>query len=247
MEIKAILERAQHRVVQFACRIALKSELSKKDRDALKDFLQETDAELFQIFQEPKPDPGPKTLFVASRQYSVGSLVATAPSMLFQTEAITITQVTRIGNVRTGGDDTLANSVLNRKMRDIFVKLPDLVKGIRYTRAGKIFEFNFGPFMPEEKGDLLKGLLANPQEVLFFNSQLTRMVKPNVDDLNIHTSMTFNQSDVRQPFLLQLKMDINNRNHKNNLEAREIDQIFADADSVIGSHLEWLFGQGQQG
>jgi hypothetical protein len=242
MDFNSVFARAQQRVVQFACMFPTKPELTRKERDALKKFLVEADSELFQLMKDPVASPGvPKPLFLATRQYSVGSLVAEAPSLLFVPESITITQVVRIGSVKTGGDDTLENSILNRKMRDLFVKMQEVVKGLRYSRAGKIFEFNFGPFMPGEKTDLLKGLLVNPGEIVTLQSQLTRLIK-RTEDLNVATALQFQQMEPSQPFMLQVKVDINNRNHGRNLELRNIEQVFSDADIVIKEHLEWLFG-----
>ncbi len=245
MDANSILSRSQQRVVQFACAIPLKTDLKKKEREALQSYLTEADPELFQLTEEPAAQPNAKRpLFVMTRQYSVGSLLAKAPSLILAQDSLTIAQVVRIGSVKTSGDDTLQNSILNKKMREHFIKAHDLIKGLRYTRAGKIFEFTFGPFTPAEKNDVLKGLLASPNDIIGFQSQITRVVKLT-EEMNVHTVFQFIQQDSGQPFLVLAKIDINNRNHKNNLDHRDIDQVFADADSMIEDHLAWLFGAAQ--
>lgn len=242
MDVNSILARSQQRVVQFACSMLLKPEMSKREREALKKFLSDTDPDLFQLTEEPVGIPGAqKPHYVAARQYSVGTLSAKAPSLIFSPDGINIIQVLSIGSVKTGGDDTLQNTILNKKMRELFVNIQGLFKSLKYTRAGKIFEFNLGPFNPSEKKELLGSLFANPDEIVGVQSRITRLVK-GTEELNATTDLNFGQADVSHPFILQVKVDINNRHLQKNLEARNMDQVFSDADSIIQNHLEWLFG-----
>jgi hypothetical protein len=242
MDVNSILARSQQRVVQFACTMLSKPEMSKRERDTLKKFLTDADSDLFQLTEEPVAMPGmPKPHYVSARQYSVGPLSAKAPSLIFAPDGINIIQVISIGSVKTGGDDTLQNAILNKKMRELFMNIQGLFKSLKYTRAGKIFEFNLGPFNPQEKKELLGTLLPNPDEIVQAQSRITRLVKVT-EELNATTDFSFGQADVSHPFMLQVKVDINSRHLQKNLEARNIDQVFTDADSIIQSHLEWLFG-----
>ena len=246
MDMNTILARSQQRVVQFATMVASKPSLNRKEHDKVRDFLTEADPELFQLVEDVVQPPGAKApLLSMTRQYSVGNMVIKAPSFVFVPEGVTITQVVSFGSVKTGGDGTLQNSVLNKRMQEFLVKIQELVKGLRFTRAGKTFEFNLGPFAPTEKKEILQGILARPDEITTIQGMIGKVVKGSKEDLNVATMLQFQQADPTQPFLIQLRVDINNRILGNNMDGRSIGQIFTDADAAIQEHLESLFGAGQ--
>jgi len=247
----ALSEKIPQLVVQYGCKIPLRTELKRTERESLKTFLQDFDQEQFQIFPNdpqnaPSQSPG---LFTVLRQYSMkGGAIATAPSLVIASDSITVFSLVKAGeeNYFTSSR-TIPVAEQDRKMKEILIGIQGVIKGLRYTRTGKIYELVVGPFPPAEKEPFLRKVIAAPSnDIAQVNLVLTKIqsVAGRINLLNVNTQLGLQQMRLEDPFQVNIKIDINNRDLQTSMGAPEIEFVWKSADSMIESHLENLLSAG---
>ncbi|MBI3291193.1 MAG: hypothetical protein HYZ73_00030 [Elusimicrobia bacterium] len=241
------LDQIPQLVVHYGCRIPLKTELKPSERESLKTLLQEANQEHFQIFQTDTQNVvnmagQSPSLFTVLRQYPMkDGAIATAPSLIFAPDSITVISLIKAGDSRFTSSHTIQATEQDRNMREILFKIQGVIKGLRYTRTGKIYELVVGPFSPDKKEAFLKKVIAEPSnDIAEVDLVLTKIQSANEKRLNINTRLSFQQMKLEDPFRVNIKVDINNRDLQTSMEPREIDSIWNTANSMIESHLENL-------
>ncbi|PIP81761.1 MAG: hypothetical protein CO113_16310 [Elusimicrobia bacterium CG_4_9_14_3_um_filter_62_55] len=237
-----ILKKAHQYSLQFSCRIPLRTELKASEREALKANLQELDPTHYQIFDAgiQVPQRGPAPLYQVFRQYNMdGGAVATAPSFFIGTDAITIYHLIKAGERTFHHDISLQAKDLNKKMETSLFKVAEILKGLRFSRAGKIFEIVI-PYSAGDKPALLKKILAdNSADIAVVQLVFNRIVAGSSGKLmNINTQVIFQQMKLEDNFNLMVKVDINNRDLANSMEPRDVAAVWKEADELIGASLE---------
>lgn len=237
-----ILKKAHQYSLQFSCRIPLRTELKASEKEALKANLQELDPTHYQIFDAgiQVPQGGPAPLFHVFRQYNMsGGAVATAPSFFIGTDAITVFHLIKAGDKTFHHEMSLQAKDLNKKMETTIFKVAEIVKGLRFSRAGKIFEIVI-PYTAGEKQALLKKILAaGSADIGAVQLVFNRIVAGSTGKiLNINTQLVFQQMKPEDNFNLMVKVDINNRDLENSMEPRDVAAVWKEADELIGASLE---------
>ncbi len=225
--------------VQFACRIPARKELSAAERKALENILRDLDPEMFQIFHE---EHNVANLFQASRQHHVGPATITAPSFIFANDSVTLLSLIEWSGSLLR-NRTVDTSPLNKKMAHILFEIQNTLKGLRYHRAGKIFEFVIGPFNPEDKRNLLPKLMMDTlADIGELNITFAKYVKLDEEMYNFQTVILYNQLELGHPFDLVVRVDINNRQLAESMDPGEIEKVWGRADKAIAEHLDSIIG-----
>ena len=244
------LEKIPQLVVHYGCRIPLRTELKPTERESLKALLQEINQEHFQIFQMDSQSmagmglgmagqsPG---LFTVFRQYPMqGGAIATAPTLVILPDSITISALIKAGESFYTTSRDIQSKEQDQKMRDVMFRISDVIKGLKYTRAGKVYELVV-PVSPDQKETFLKKILAEPStDIAEVVLVLTKIQAVSGKTLNINTQLRFQQMKLEDPFIVNIKVDINNRDLQTSMEPRDVDSVWKSANSVIESHLENL-------
>lgn len=242
MPLQSIFDtKLQQFSVQFACRTSTRKDLTASEKDALKTELETSDPEFFQRFQD-----APANFFQMLREYPIGAMTVTAPSFVMNNNSVTLLKPIKLADKKFFDSiDTLFSSYmpsLNNEMSSTLLKVQNIIRGIQYQRAGKIYEFVLAPYQSDEKKSLLEKVLQYPlDDVGEINVSLTRHVTESGQTYNILTNLLLRQMKLQDPFQLNVRIDINNRDLKESLEPGQIRQIWTKADVLLEPHLETLF------
>ncbi|MBI4055562.1 MAG: hypothetical protein HY402_05445 [Elusimicrobia bacterium] len=227
-------------VVQFACRTPTRKDLTAAERKALENTLKGTDEkqELFQLFSEEPSQKSPN-LFQAARQYNFDAITLTVPSFAFSTDSATLLYPVKLGKKIFTRDQSLETKDLNKRMVQILFEVQNTIKGLRYLRAGKIFELVLGSFSPDDKKRIFQGFISyDMADIGELNLTYAKYVKHGDKFFNIQTTVKFNQLQLTDPFPLAIRVDINNRQLAESLDPSEIERVWSRADEIIWEHLE---------
>ncbi|MBI5202131.1 MAG: hypothetical protein HY925_11135 [Elusimicrobia bacterium] len=237
-----IIKKAQQFAIQFSCRIPLRMELKASEKEAIKAYLQDLDGTHFQIFdasvQVPPGQPAP--LFHVFRQYNMsGGAIATGPSFFLGVDAVTVHYLIKAGENTFHSAPSLQMSELNKRTETIFFKVAEIVKGLRFARAGKIFEVVI-PYTAADKPALLKRIFSeNLSDISEAQLVCNRIVQASFGKkVNVHAQQVFQQMRPEDNFNLATKIDINNRDLQNSMEPRDVAAVWKEADELIASTLE---------
>ncbi len=229
--------------VQFACRTATRKDLTSSEKNTLRGLLEEINPEQFQRFENPNQSTG-SGVFEAFAEYPIGAATATVPSFVMNNTSVTILMPLKIGekdfygtSIRSFMERELPR--LNTTMSDTFNKVQGVIRGLRYQRAGKIFEFTLSPTDPESKSRLLEKIfkygLGDVSEVRL---SLTKTLEDRGQVCNLLTQIAYNQLRPSDPIRLNVRVDINNRELLQSMEPAQIVQAWSKGDALIDSHLE---------
>lgn len=228
----------QQLVIQFACRIPVRRELSAGEKKALENVLKSLDPEVFQLFDEPL-QKNPACLFQVLRQLPVEATTITMPSFVLSNDSFSFLYpikmvdktVLRIGSIDAGD--------INRKMLSWVTKVQEVINNPHCQRTGKIYELVLGRFSPSDKQLIFKELFSTDLKAIgelvltFANYHIS-----GGDVYNIQNNIRYLQNKLEDDFFLSLRIDINNRNLFTTMEPRDIEKVWNFADSIIDSHLK---------
>jgi len=229
-------QKTQQVVVQFAGRIPTRKELTSSEKKVIESVLKERDPEHFQLC----PDES-SHLFQASRQYSIGSAIVTLPTFILSNISVSVFSLLKLGEVDHTKDFPSNMSSRNQEMANILFEIQSVLKGLKYIRAGKIFEFVLGPFEPAEKRIIFNSLLAEELfDVTELNLQFTKHIDIEGELHNFQTFVTLLQPKIEGPFQVALRVDINNRKLVESLDPNEIITFWRRADTKISEYLDTI-------
>lgn len=229
-------EKTKQFAVQFACRTPVRKELASAERKAIENVLRDLDPETFQIFHE---EHNAANLFQVSRQHHVGPNTLTVPAFVLSNDSVALLSLIMAGGALIKGKNFDTKND-NKKMASVLFEVQNALKGLRYHRAGKIYEVVLGPFMPEEKKRLSKMIsqpLENVGEVAF---AFAKYVSIDGNVYNFKTELKFRQLNLGDPFDLMVRVDINNRQLEDSMEPGQIEKVWGEADRHIAGHLDSL-------
>lgn len=233
------MDKVQQFFVQFACKTPTHRELTLGEQKALEDVLREKDRsqERFQLFPEIS-EQGVRAYQIAC-QFNVKDITVTAPSLTITNNSITLHHPIRLGDKTFTRDRDFDSNYLNKPMCADLFEIQKTLPWLRYNRAGKIFEFMIGPFDAAKKDKLLHGVISSKlQDVSAIQLNFTRILNKGEDTYNILTVLQVRQQELKEPFLLGIRCDINNKNLADSLEPRDIEKVWGTGDAVIWDHLE---------
>jgi hypothetical protein len=220
--------------------------LTPSEQDALKAVLRQTQPDLFQSFNQPFPG---NILFNAFRIYVNGPSMLPIPSFIMSPDSISIILLTKLGDSKDPSgfglnNDYRANNQ-NLKMKETLFKIQEALggfKSVSFNRTGKIYEFVFGPFAKEQKQDILKRFAQyNDADIGEMHLLFTKYTEVQKKSLHIrHEIGIVQEQSLDQPFLLNIKIDINNRTLQQQLDQNDISQIWNIADNSIDDVLNSL-------
>lgn len=223
-------------IVQFACRIPTRPQLSAGEKKTLENLLRDLDPEHFQL-PESGPGKDPACLFQVLRQHAIGASVMTAPSFIFSRDSFSFYYPTRMMNQEIKGFDSILAKNLNLKIAGWTNRILDAVAGT-CQRAGKIYLMALGPFEQSEKVTIFNKLCsAEMSEIGEFNFTFTHYRDIGGEIYNILNSVNFMAPDLVSKFFLQVRVDINNRNLRQRMEPPDVQKIWDLADGMILEHL----------
>ena len=231
-------QKIQQFFVQFACRIPIRKELTAAEKNALENTLKTLDPELFQL-----PDGSLKNspvLFQVVRQYVIDAITITVPSFVLSNDGIALIHPVKVNKkVFIKSASLLDTAQLNSNMSRILTEIQQTVSGLRYQRAGKIFDLILGPFSSTDKEDIFRKLFSfKVSDVGEIQFSFARYLEIDKKVYNIKTSLQFQQLDLQDAFQLSIKVDINNRQlTDSSLEPIQVQQIWKKADEIIHEHL----------
>lgn len=232
-------DRTKQFMVQFACRTPARKELSAADRKALENVLRGLDADLFQIFHD---EHNAVNLFQVSRQHQVGPTTITVPSLVLANDSVTLLSLIMAGGTKIK-NKSFDTSDQNKKMASILFEVQNALKGLRYHRAGKIFEIVLGPFSPDEKPRIFSKLIAHPlDEIGELTLTFAKYTKIDESVYNFKTVITYNHLELSHQFDVIIRIDINNRQLEESLEPGQIERVWGEADRQIAAYLDSLLG-----
>lgn len=241
MALNSIYSRAEQFLIHFACRTTTRKELTPVQKDTLQNLLSESNSDLFQRFEDKLPQG---ILFQAVREFEVGALTVTGPTFNMTHDSVSIIKPLKIGtyNLVSNNDVTayLSNYMrtFNQEMATILNNIATSINGLKYKRAGKIFEIALPHIAPNEKRNLLQELVNyNLDDVGEVNFSFTRYTNFEERLYNIKTQIMYQQLEIGNPFHLNVRVDINNRNFIESMEPTLIQQIWLNADSTIEAHF----------
>jgi hypothetical protein len=232
-------QKIQQFFIQFACRIPTRKELTAAEKNALENTLKTLDPELFQL-----PDGSLKNspvLFQVVRQYVIDAITITVPSFVLSNDGIALICPVKVNKkVFIKSASLFDTGQLNSNMCRILTEIQQTVSGLKYQRAGKIFDLILGPFSPTDKENVFKKLFSfEVNDVGEIQFSFARYLDIDRKTYNIKTSLHFQQLDLQDSFQLGVRVDINNRQlTDSSLEPIEVQQIWKKADEIIREHLE---------
>ncbi len=235
------VDQVQQFAVQFACRTPIRKDISAAEKKALENTLRDSNPELFQLFSDETARNSPY-LFQAARQHVVGAVTVTVPSLSLANDSVTLLAPVRLGGTfLPGRGETLDTGVLNRSMVDILFKVQDTIRGLRFNRAGKIFDFLLGPYEQDDKSRIFEKLLSanmTLSEIGDLDLAFARYTDIDGGTYNIRSVIKYQQMSLADRFQLGVRVDINNRRLSERLDPRDIERVWALADRQIWDHLE---------
>jgi hypothetical protein len=248
MSLQSLIQspKLQQFVVQFACKTATRKGLTSSEADSVEEILKEKDSENFQKIE--KKQQGGTFFIEAYREYTVNEMAITTPIFILNNTNILVFEPVKIGPkeyLQGAQPARYFGEIMrekNRKISNLFSKIQEVLgSSIKFQRAGKIIEFVLAPIAGTEKQSILSKIftdcLADVGEI---NLLLTKYLTQNNQKFNIRAQLGFLQPNIGQPFQLNMKMDINNRNLDDSLEPTAVINIWNMADSLFDSNLEDL-------
>ena len=230
----------QQFVVQFAHKVPVKKQLTPGEKRALEGVLRELDpnSEFFQIFEDSTVQNA-GCLFQALCQHPVDAAQITMPSFVLAPDSFTFIHPIRVLMKGIGSHQSLDTFDLNAKVRTWSSKLQDAVNHLRCQRTGKVYQLVLGQFAPNEKKEIfnLFSDKMNFDEAGEANLTFTYYRDIQGATFNINTIIGYVQNKLDNGFLINVKVDINNRQLKQSMEPSEIEKVWNTADSLIGEHL----------
>ncbi len=237
------LEKIQQYVVQFACRIPAKRELTRGEKNTLENLLRDVDHEHFQLPQtEPTQDPA--LLFQVLHQNTVGqsASVITSPTFTFFRDNFSFYYPLIMMNHYIIGRNSLETRPMNRDIASLSNKVLDAVNG-SCLRAGKIYIMVLGPFQPDEKATIFQNVCSgnlNLAEIGEFNLSFANYRRETTGVYNILTSINLQVNDLNDPFYVNVRIDINNRILQRAMEPPDMERVWNYADGMIAQHIDTL-------
>lgn len=229
-------DRVQQFIVQFACRIPIRNELSAGEKSALEN-LRDLNPETFQLFNKP-PFRNPLALFEVLRQHTIDANTIQMPSFVFSRDSFSFIFPIKLMSQFIAGVDSMDTRTLNKKVSPWIVEVENAVSNCRCQRAGKIYEFVLGPFTCGDKKKIFDKLSSrNLDDVGEFNMVFARYLDVRGTVYNIQTAIGYLQPQLNADFVINVRADINNRKLLQSMEPVDIERVWAFADSVIAEHL----------
>lgn len=231
--------KVQQCVVHFAHRIPARKPLSTGEKKTLEGVLRELDPEIFQLVDESAAQ-STGSLFQILCQHPINATQITLPSFIFLPDSFSFIHPVKIMGQYISGLNSLDTTSRNRNMKDWSLRVLNTLANLRCQRTGKIYEFVLGPFQPDQKREIFKPLFS--EEMRFSETgemNLTFAHYRQIDTLmaNIQTAVTYVQQKLENNFLINVRVDINNRQLKQSMEPPQIEEVWNIADKIIGEHL----------
>lgn len=240
------IEKVQQFIVQFAHRVPVRKQLTTGEKKALENLLRDLNPEFFQLFEEPTAQ-NPACLLQVLCQHPVDAAQITLPSFMLSNDSFTFIYPIRVLGKYISGLHSLETSSQNARMRDWSFKVQEAISNLRCQRAGKIYELVLGPFSPDEKKSIFKNLFSENMDFSKTGEvNLAFAHYRQIDDLmyNIQTIVNYVQQKLENDFLVNVRVDVNNRQLKQSMEPSEVDKVWNRADTVIREHLENILNVG---
>ena len=230
----------QQFVVQFACLTPTLREITPAERKALKDMLSSRADGLFQLFDREASE-APSNLFQAARQYPVGPMTVTVPSLIISHNSVTLLHPIWLGQKAFVSNAKFDSGYLNSEMVKTLFEIQSILTKVKFSRAGKIFELVVGPVPPDRKGKLLSRVFSYTlDEVGEVNLSFTPYRRVEGDIFNFQTKISYQQAELSQAINVALRVDINNRDLKDSMEPTQIQQVWDRADRLIEDYFQQL-------
>lgn len=230
-------DKIQQFVVQFACRIPTRRELTAGEKRALENLLRELDPDHFQLpVSESAKDPA--LLFQVLRQNTIGASVLTSPTFVFYRDNFSFFYPIKMMNRYIYNYNSLETRSMNNPISSWSNRVVNAVNA-RCQRAGKIYLMVLGPFAPGDKTTVFQNLCSgnlNLNEIGEFN--FTFAYYRDNETYNILNSINFVVNNLNDQFFVNVKVDINNRTLRQGLEPPDIERIWNFADTTFLEHLE---------
>jgi len=229
----------QQFVVQFACRIPVRKEITAGEKNALENLLRELDHDQFQLpLTEPARDPA--LLFQVLRQNTIGASIITSPTFTFYRDNFSFYYPIIMMSSYILGYNSLdtrsKNSIISGWTNRVF----DAVNS-RCQRAGKIYLMVIGPFDHSEKRTIFQNLCSenvNLNETGEFNFTFAYYREIEGTTYNILNFINFAHANLSEQFFVTVKVDINNRELQRAMEPPDIKRVWNFADGIIFEHLD---------
>lgn len=234
------VDKVQQFVVQFAHRVPVRRQLTAGEKKALENLLKDLDQESFQLFEDPTAQ-NPACLLQVLCQHPVDAAQITLPSFVLSNDSFTFVYPVRILGKYVSGRHSLDTSSQNAKMRDWSFKVQEAITNLRCQRAGKIYELVFGPFNPAQKPQVFAHLFSNSVNLSETGEvHLDFAYYRQRDDaiFNVKTVVAYLQQKLDNDFLLNVRVDINNRQLRQSMDPAEVEGVWKRADQIIWEHLE---------
>ena len=228
----------QNLVIQFAFRIPTRRELVINERKALEGVLKELDNEFFQLFDDPQQKI-PGSLFQSLRQVLIGAVTATVPAFNLSNDSFTFFYPMKLMKQPIQGVKSVDASNVNKEMISWFNRVQQVINNSSCNRTGKIYELVLGPFVPESKKQIFNELFISPLDNIGeLGFTFAEYVKKDDELYNIQTIIQYQQLKIEDPFNINMRVDINNRNLAVRMGPREVEKVWNFADTEIDNHLK---------
>jgi hypothetical protein len=235
--------RIQQFVVQFACRIPARRELTAGEKNTLENLLRDLDHDHFQLPQRD-PSQDPALLFQVVHQNTIArsSAMITSPTFTFFRDNFSFYYPIIMMNNYILGCDSLNTREKNNGISGWANRVLVAVNS-RCQRAGKIYLMVLGPFNPEQKRTIFQNLCSenvNLNETGEFNFTFAYCREQGGIAHNISNSISFQAFNLTGPFFINVRVDINNRELRQAMEPPDMERVWNYADSIILDHLDTL-------
>lgn len=233
----------QQFIVQFACRIPARRELTSGEKNTLENLLRELDHDHFQLPQrEPSQDPA--LLFQVVHQNTIvrSSAMITSPTFTFFRDNFSFYYPITMMNSYILGYNSLNTREKNNPISGWANRVLVAVNS-RCQRAGKIYLMTLGPFTPEEKGHIFQNLCSQNvslNETGEFNFIFAYYRADGGANYNISNSISFQVVNLTDQFFINVRVDINNRELRQAMEPPDMERVWNYADNIIFGHLDTL-------
>ncbi|MFH1622249.1 MAG: hypothetical protein ABIA97_03915 [Candidatus Omnitrophota bacterium] len=233
----------QQFVVQFACRIPARRELTAGEKNTLENLLRELDHDHFQL---PQKDPSQDSalLFQVVHQNTIArsSAMITSPTFTFFRDNFSFYYPVMMMNSYILTYSSLITRERNNPISEWANRVLVAVNS-RCQRAGKIYLMVLGPFTPDEKITIFQNLCSqnvNLNETGELNFTFAYCREHSTTVYNISNSISFQTINLTDQFFINVKIDINNRELRTAMEPPDMERVWNYADSIIFGHLDTL-------
>lgn len=231
----------QQLIIQFAFRMPTRRQITVAEKKTLENVLKDLDNEVFQLFDDPQQKTaGP--LFKVVRQIPIGPTTATIPAFVLANDSCTFFYPVKLMNKVLQPSDPIDARYANKKIsEEWFPAIQNIINNSHCQRTGKIYELVLGPFLPNEKPKIFSNLITTDLNTVGeFNLTFAHYVTKGTEIYNIQTSLQYMQLDLKNPFPVVVRIDINNRHLMEIMDPVEIKKVWAFADSEIDNHLKQI-------